>query len=247
MSKTADYRILARFWSKVAVKRDGVCWEWQAVKTPAGYGTFYVPSANGPQAHGAHRFAFETASGETIPSGMFVCHRCDNPGCVNPAHLFLGSQKDNMGDAWRKGRLPAPPVMRGEENPQKKNPHQTAKGSRTASAFLTEAQVLSILQKRAAGASITELMAEYGASKSTVGFIVTGKTWKHVHAHPEAPSLTELLSVREHKLSNHKISAEDAQAIKAALDSGETGRSIAARYGLSPSSITHIKQGKTWS
>jgi len=240
-----DYLVLARFWSKVAVGRDSECWHWKAGTTAFGYGNFYLPKATQPV--GAHRFAFEVASGSKIPPGMFVCHSCDNPRCVNPAHLFLGSQKDNVGDAWRKGRLPAPPVMRGDANPQRKNPAQPARGARTAAAFLTDDEVLRILQKRAAGASVQELMAEFGASKSTIGFIVTGRSWKHILAHPEAPPLEQLLAVRGHKLSNNKLSASDVSAIKAALEAGETGRAIAARYGVSPSSITHIKQGKTWS
>lgn len=86
-----------RFWAKVRVAPG--CWEWAAAKNGKGYGRIY---AWGKQ-QSAHRVSYALAYGP-IPLGLFVLHHCDNPGCVNPNHLFLGTQKDNIHDMLRKGR-----------------------------------------------------------------------------------------------------------------------------------------------
>jgi len=87
-----------RFWSKV-LKVEGECWEWQAGKYPTGYGRFYAEG----HYRGTHRISYELTKGP-IPIGMFICHTCDNHGCVNPMHLFAGAPKDNTQDMIRKGR-----------------------------------------------------------------------------------------------------------------------------------------------
>lgn len=87
-----------RFWAKVDTSGD--CWEWQGRRFPTGYGGFY---AGGRVNWYAHRFVWTLVNG-AIPQGMHVCHHCDNPPCVRPDHLFLGTPKDNMRDRDRKGR-----------------------------------------------------------------------------------------------------------------------------------------------
>lgn len=87
-----------RFWSKVNIGAADACWPWLA-STKNGYGQINV----GGEISYAHRLSYEFANGE-IPSGLFVCHRCDNKSCVNPVHLFLGTQQDNMDDMIAKGR-----------------------------------------------------------------------------------------------------------------------------------------------
>ena len=88
---------MERFWNKVDKTDD--CWNWTASKNIQGYGYFRFDG----KMRKAHRMAWLLVNGE-IPDGMCVCHTCDNPGCVNPIHLWLGTNQDNMDDMNNKGR-----------------------------------------------------------------------------------------------------------------------------------------------
>ena len=144
---------MQRFWKKVDKRGPDECWEWQATKERVGYGQ--IKSMG--QMLMAHRVAFELTVGE-IPDGMKVCHKCDNRGCVNPSHLFLGTQSDNMKDCAKKGRL----------NSQNGN-HPRAK--------LSPDQVLAIRRDKRVQ---REIAADYGVSISAIGLIIMGRNWKHI-------------------------------------------------------------------
>lgn len=144
-----------RFWAKVDVRSEDECWEWKASKGKWLYGNFRIDS----KTFLAHRVAYMLKNGE-IPSEMLVCHSCDNPGCCNPKHLWLGTNYDNMQDMFKKGRRPA------------------AKGSRNGSAKLKEEDVLQIRNMRSQGCTCTDISKIYGVSIGTISHIATGRNWK---------------------------------------------------------------------
>ena len=149
-----------RFFSKIAIgDNEDDCWEWTAAVRSNGYGVFLY---NG-KLWAAHRFMYDRAVGP-IPDGLFVCHRCDNRLCVNPAHLFLGTPKENLADMTAKGRRKSP-SFKGEEN-------NTAK--------LTADEVREIRALHASGISGAALGRRYGVSKVNISDIVRRRTWRHI-------------------------------------------------------------------
>lgn len=89
-----------RFWKNVDVRNNNECWNWNALRNPEGYGRFGLQYKNWR----AHRLSWMLANNKEIPEGMCILHKCDNPSCVNPAHLWLGTDNDNVQDAYNKGR-----------------------------------------------------------------------------------------------------------------------------------------------
>jgi hypothetical protein len=148
--------LVNRFEAKVKVGRG--CWAWQAAKTPLGYGFIKI---NGRMV-GAHRASWLIYRGE-IPPGKNILHECDNPNCVNPNHLSVGTQSKNISDMVKRGRGRIP---RGEG-------HYLTR--------LTNADVVDIRGKYANG-NVTqrELAKEYGVDRSSISKICSRKNWKHI-------------------------------------------------------------------
>jgi len=92
-----------RFWAKVKRGLPDECWEWQGALHGKGYGLFSKRSATRSRAHRAHRIAIELSTGRPIPEGLVVMHRCDNPPCCNPDHLWVGTQHQNVRDSYERG------------------------------------------------------------------------------------------------------------------------------------------------
>ena len=151
-----------RFWAKVNITGTNGCWEWTAYRTGCGYGQLGAGGRKEGVLY-AHRLSYEIHVG-AIPDGMFVCHRCDNPPCVNPAHLFLGTPEDNSHDARDKGRLVTPVLF----------------GENAAPAVLTEVQAREILARRQGGEILRTIASDYGVTITTVSYLARGKTWKHL-------------------------------------------------------------------
>lgn len=145
-------RWVSRFWSKVDVRTPDECWEWNAAKRADGYGQFSLGGAAG-QMFQAHRVSWVVAHGE-LPDGLMVRHRCDNPSCVNPAHLELGTHLDNMHDMATRGR------------------HGNSR--------LTASAVQQIRSRKAAGETYAALAQAFGVSQSAIAFAVRRETWGHV-------------------------------------------------------------------
>ena len=146
------------------------CWEWKGRKE-RGYGRTIIGSRKDGtrKTIAAHRLSYETFVGP-IPDGMEVCHKCDNPCCVNPDHLFVGTRQDNIDDRESKHR----------NNPPK--------GSSNGRAKLSEADVLSARLERAQkNISFQKLADKYGVSKKTIQNAIKGRTWRFVAYMPEPP------------------------------------------------------------
>ena len=159
----------ARFWSKV--DKSGECWIWTAALNGAGYGVFRLKDHNSL----AHRFAYECLVGP-IPAGMQVCHHCDNPPCVRPEHLFVGTHQDNMADMHAKGRR----SYEGQVWPQPTY-ERRARGERQGKAILTEQQVREIRAVYHPRVFTRPMLAErYHVSVATIKQILSGRSWKHV-------------------------------------------------------------------
>lgn len=111
-----------------------------------------------------------------IPEGLLVCHKCDNPSCVNPDHLFLGTAADNTRDMIQKGRIKA----RGKGHGKKRDTWPGTRGEYNGNSKLTEEQVLSIKHKIKQGEPGRTIAKEYGVSQTLISAINTGKVWKNI-------------------------------------------------------------------
>lgn len=149
-------QFVAHFWSRVKVAGDDECWLWTGAVNSDGYGSIWEGSHNWK----AHRLSYSLRVGD--PGHLCVLHECDNPPCVNPRHLFLGTKIDNWMDMDRKGRRWRP------------------KGSLHPNALLTEEQVQLIRKRYAIGAMRPVLARDYGVSWETIDGIVNRRSWNHI-------------------------------------------------------------------
>ena len=159
--------IRERFLAKAAPDPASGCWHWLGAIDPSGYGITHLNRKK----IGAHRMAWHLFRGE-IPTGFFVCHTCDVPGCVNPEHLFLGTPADNTRDMKQKKRN-----RRGQQHPLSK---------------LTDEQVGRIKAMLAENKlSLSEMAREFGISPTAIWAIKIGRNWQHIPASPAAVIATE--------------------------------------------------------
>jgi hypothetical protein len=148
-----------RFWRFVDKKTDAECWNWTG-NLVAGYGRISI-GAKKDGATGSHRFSWELHNKQSIPSGMVVMHSCDNPLCVNPNHLSVGTYKDNTQDMIAKGRkVVVAPV-----------------GDKNGKSILTEDIVRAI---RASSLAHAELGRQFNVSPNCIRGVRIGRTWSHV-------------------------------------------------------------------
>jgi hypothetical protein len=183
-------QVLARFWPRVdktpGQGPNGDCWIWTGGKTSVGYGLIAI----GGKRQSVHRLSYELSNGP-IPEGLIVRHKCDNPLCVNPAHLEVGTHKDNTNDMIQRGRL--------AQGPKRKSK-------------LSEESVISIRFKHLSGTTQSQLAKEFNVSISTINGIVLGRTWQYLISSQPAKGRTNQkwhcpeLTENQLKLFEQKIS-----------------------------------------
>lgn len=146
---------MARVRQHVKTSDPNACWEWQGTINNQGYGALRF----GGKQYKAHRFSYEIHRGP-IPAGLMICHKCDNPPCVNPDHLYAGTARENSRDAVDRDRRP--------------------KGERIGRAVLTPGMVRKIRKLRGEGCTAREIAERFKVSKSAVNHVIYGRSWRHV-------------------------------------------------------------------
>ena len=149
MNGTQDPLTLARFWSKVDVKRPNECWPWQEKsRHENGYGLFTLQRPE-RRTQRAHRFAYEIFNGP-VPEGLLLRHTCDNPACCNPAHLLAGTHAENMADMHERKR-------------------------RLYAGRYSESEIADMKRRVAAGETQTSVAKRYGCRQSYVSMVISGR------------------------------------------------------------------------
>jgi Mor family transcriptional regulator len=214
--------VAERFWSRVAVGPMDECWLFSTVDAKHGYGVFTLSGRK----QMAHRVSFYLAHGRWPQPHCL--HSCDNPPCVNPAHLSEGTHAENMQQMVERGRKAS---VAGESHP---------------SARLTEERIAEAQQLRDQGWKLSALADRYGVSLSTIGRILQGRSWGTATAGYK-PAIKR---AGEHKRGAAHPMAKTTPGIIAEIrrraDAGESRASLQQRFGLSKSQIQRIVTRTGW-
>jgi len=198
------------------------CWLWLGGLTGSGYGRFYLDGV-GVQ---AHRYSWELHNGRSIPDGLEGCHICDNRPCVNPEHIFVGTQSDNLQDMVRKGR----------DNPPR--------GEAQNKARLTEEQIAAI---RMDPRRLKIIGAEYGVDRSYIWKIKHGWYWAHsnflVPSENNRQKNGRMFRVRGEAHHKAILTTDQARSIRT---DPRASRELGRIYGVSKNTILSIRRGTIW-
>lgn len=166
--------VVERFWSGVnKFGHPKGCWIWTRYRDEDGYGHFNIHRKDIL----AHRFSWMIHNSLPIPDGMLICHDCDNPPCVNPDHLFIGTHQDNRQDAVNKGR-----TAKGDKSGMRLHPG-LLQGEKHGNAKLTTEQVIEIRRLKHTLSS-RQLSERHGVTQAYIRAIILGLSWKHIPLDP---------------------------------------------------------------
>lgn len=220
---------IERFWRRVDKKSHDECWEWKGAKASKKkpYGVIKLSRDGKCVGILAHRVSYEL-SGREIEDGLIVCHSCDNPSCVNPSHLWMGTDADNSKDKVSKNRH--------------------TKGSDAWIAKLSESQIPEIYKLYSDGWTQSEIGAKFEVSPKVISSILTGKSWKHVQS-TVCVDLQEskLANVRTARFARSPLKESDVREIRQLWSLKElTQTQIGEIYGVGRETIWKIINNKTW-
>lgn len=210
---------IANFWNKVQKTDD--CWIWAGARNKDGYGS----ARAGSRTVGAHRLAWLLAYGSS-PGSLCVCHKCDNPSCVRPDHLFLGTIKDNNTDRSMKGRT------RTRWTPERRQP-----ADRNPNSKLSTAAIQDIRQRRIKGERLAALAQAFGVDQSTISKVCRGETWIEGNLAADV----DRMPVKRSPLA--KLTEAQAASIR---EDNRSSYEVAGDYGVNSSVIRRIRAGTAW-
>lgn len=212
-----------RFFSRFT-RAEG-CWEWQGHPDEDGYGQMRIGKRRVAK---AHRISWMIHKG-IVPDGLCVLHRCDNPPCVNPDHLFLGTSTDNNKDRDSKGRGNAP------------------KGERVRSAKLTNMTAAQILQDFIPGTTTeAHLAKKYGVTQGAINSLLRGRSWKHLNVPLPQFTFTDTRA-RGERSGQAKLTENQVKEIRRMYATGNYSQQfIANKFGVRQTLISNIVLRLSW-
>lgn len=240
-------RTIKRFWETVELSSGDSCWSWRGRKNPRNYGVFCAWDKNlkKPNTFAAHRVAYHLTFG-SIPIGLMICHKCDNPSCCNPHHLFPGTAKENTADMFKKNR------------------DVRCAGEKSHYSKLTASQVSEIRQRYFSEDVSQHTLAEkFGVTQSAISHIIANQNWankrdnsgRRVRDVIEASEVTDEIVLRKRRANCHrgsqaswaKLTEANVLEICRLYDAKEASQStLAKQFNVSRSHIGLITQGRLW-